>query len=77
MWVQVLNNLTSDKRWHEHVFISGGNLHMYFCSKALAGAETRHQKIEKIALTMIVVVVINLGRYFLTRPIIVRTDQNH
>lgn len=47
---------------------------VYFCSKALAGPETRYQNIEKVVLALMVVSK-KLLRYFLAHPIVVRTDQ--
>ena len=47
---------------------------VYFCSKSLAGPETRYQKIEEVALTL-KVAARKLRRYFLAHSIVVRTNQ--
>ena len=47
---------------------------VYFISKALQGPEVRYQKIEKVALTLINMMM-RLRHYFLAHTIIVRTDQ--
>ena len=47
---------------------------IYFVSKILRGAETRYQKIEKVALA-IVTMARRLRPYFQSHQIIVKTDQ--
>jgi len=47
---------------------------VYFCSKALARPKRRYQKIEKVALALMVAAR-KLRRYFLAHSIVVRTDQ--
>lgn len=51
----------------------GGKILIYFISKALVRAETRYQKIEKVAI-LVVVVSPKLKRYFLANSIVVLTD---
>jgi len=46
----------------------------YFTSKALLGPETRYQKIEKVALAL-VIAPRRLRQYFLAHTIVVRTNQ--
>ena len=51
-----------------------GQKPIYFTSKALLGPETTYQKIEKVALTLLLTAR-KLRQYFLARTVIVRTDQ--
>ncbi len=51
-----------------------GQKPVYFVSKALQGPELRYQKIEKVALAL-VVAARRLRQYFLAHSIVVRTDQ--
>jgi len=46
----------------------------YFTSKALLGSESRYQKIEKVALTLLTATR-RLRQYFLAHTVVVRTDQ--
>jgi len=47
----------------------------YFTSKGLLGPETRYEKIEKVALTL-VTSARRLRQYFLAHTIVVRTDRS-
>ena len=51
-----------------------GQKPVYLTSKALLGPETRYQKIEKVALSLLTDAR-RLGQYFLAHTVIVRTDQ--
>jgi len=51
-----------------------GQKPVYFTSKALLGPETRYQKIEKVALSLLTDAR-RLRQYFLAHTVIIRTDQ--
>jgi len=51
-----------------------GKKPIYFTSKALLGPETRYQKIEKLALSLLTAAR-RLRQYFLAHTVVVRTDQ--
>jgi len=50
-----------------------GQKPIYFTNKALLGPETRYQKIEKVALTLLTSAQ-RLRQYFLAHTVVVRTD---
>jgi len=51
-----------------------GKKPVYFTNKALLGPETRYQKIEKLALSLLTTAR-RLRQYFLAHIVVVRTDQ--
>ena len=83
----VLSRLDQSETMYLYLFVSSdavsavliretqyGQRPTYFTSKALQGPETRYQKIEKVALSL-VTSARRLRKYFMAHTIVVQTDQ--